>query len=754
MKPEVYQESRKAILTEIEKLKHLVDDLRVRDPAFFTDLPRETEQRFIHVDREITRLRRSNLTIAFVGGFSAGKSSLVNAFLGRYLLPESPEVTTAVPTFVRPTEEDEHAELTYLGISDIDQLGDLYRRELADVFKMPDLENCTAKELVERIKPLTAEGRGKMLLQYFEQFQNQRKVRDIPERQRVKSCSLQEMQQIVRNEGEAMFLDRVEVFIRNSRLPPDIEIVDLPGVSVPNPRHRQLTFRFVTQDAHAVVFVLLATRLFDRDELDILQRIRAGESSISQRTFWVLNRWDSLSTQQRQESLANFRAKMEEFSIPSDYVNFATNALHGLLAQLAMRKEEILDPKLQSHFEDYKNVLASTYGGSHDKAFTDSQVPELQKKVLDYLNNQLRTTTLTAAVNNTEHNLCQPLLHHLRAAKERDEQLIRVELDQAQQEKAREVTEQKFDQRMNELKVCFRTLRDEVAVNRAKLFADEARQLEDELRAEIEKGPTTDAYETYKRIISDNELRKFPYYFEIEMRVVDCLNSLLKRRFRQIVREQVNKVANELTKQVRTKLFVFSEDVGGDPSVEQANQDVLRGHQQSFLNQVDGVVKEKASHLDELLVYKPRGWFSFFSGDNDIISGLENAARMFSDQVRNVQQVVQPEHMQAKTDQIRSTLKNHYLKQTQLFREQVANSVWTIVIDEMLQLERNLVEQAQGQVSNLAGAGNGSRGVPRVRCREGAAGSTGQTVPYGDGRNQRGDGKDASATATSRNGER
>ena len=44
-----------------------------------------------------------------------------------------------------------------------------------------------------------------------------------------------------------MFLDRVQVCISSSDVPSDILLVDLPGVSVPNPRHRQVTFRFVTR---------------------------------------------------------------------------------------------------------------------------------------------------------------------------------------------------------------------------------------------------------------------------------------------------------------------------------------------------------------------------------------------------------------------------------------------------------------------------------------------------------------------------
>ncbi len=102
------------------------------------------------------------------------------------------------------------------------------------------------------------------------------------------------MKDLVRNEREAMFLDRVEVFVNASGLPEDVQLVDLPGISVANPRHKRLTYRFVTQDAHAVVFVLRSTQLFVQDELELLEMIRIGESAIAEKTFWVIKRWDAL----------------------------------------------------------------------------------------------------------------------------------------------------------------------------------------------------------------------------------------------------------------------------------------------------------------------------------------------------------------------------------------------------------------------------------------------------------------------------
>src|SRR5205814_1209816 len=95
-------------------------------------------------------------------------------------------------------------------------------------------------------------------------YHEQRRARPAGPRGRVVRAAIPEAQAKIRDETEAMFLDRVELRVRAPELPEDVVLVDLPGISVPNPRHRAVTRRFVREEAHALVFVLMATRLFDR----------------------------------------------------------------------------------------------------------------------------------------------------------------------------------------------------------------------------------------------------------------------------------------------------------------------------------------------------------------------------------------------------------------------------------------------------------------------------------------------------------
>ncbi len=696
MTPEEYKVSREQILGALESSNDVVQNLRIKDGIFFSDIPSETQRRFLHIEREITRLRQPNLTVAFVGGFSAGKSSLVNAFLGRYLLPESTEVTTAVPTFIRSTSENEFARLSYLSKAEVDELEELYRQSFADKFKMPELANMPVRDLIEKVRPLTEEGTGKKLLEYFETFLEERRQRDIPDRGLQKDCSFEEMAEHIRDEREAMFLDRVEVFVNSSGIPSDVQIVDLPGISVPNPRHEKLTYKFVTQDAHALIFVLRSTQLFNQDELDILEKIRSGESAIAEKTFWVLNRWDALTEQQQAETLAGFRSRMKEYSIPDNYIMLKTNALHGLLSQLALKGVEITDPKLNNHNAEYQKSIKSLYSGDHEKALHDSEIENLQKEVFDYLNNRIRQTTLKSAINNSTQNLIQPLLHHLTLAKQSADQFVQGELDTEQKGEIRNRTEAHYEERKRGLADCFSTLRGDVSVERGELFNDYKDIIANDLREQIENGNTTDAFEVYKSIIANNRLRTFPYYFEIEMKVVDGLNSLLKERFRTLVREHVSNELNQLTEKIRDQLDLFNSDVNYDNTVDSSLKDVLHESSDSLLKQVDGVVKEKTGRLDELLVYKPKGFWSFFGGGNEIVDGLESAARMYATELKDVRQSVKREHMEEKTAKIRDTLKTHYLKHVVGFGEEVSNSVWNNVRDTMLELEQKLITVLSG----------------------------------------------------------
>lgn len=81
-------------------------------------------------------------------------------------------------------------------------------------------------------------------------------------------------------------------------------------------------------------------------------------------------------------------------------------------------------------------------------------------------------------------------------------------------------------------------MRGEVAEKRSTILASKTEELLKALDSKIAEGSETDASSIYLEIISESELhgRGSPYHFEIEMRIVDKLNTMLKREFREIVR--------------------------------------------------------------------------------------------------------------------------------------------------------------------------------------------------------------------------
>lgn len=691
-----YQQARTQLLEQIDRLRTVRDELSSRDPVFVNALPVDVRQKMLLLDRESNRLRNPDLTIAFVGGFSAGKSSLVNAFLGRYLLPESTKVTTAVPTFVRSTTGDECAELHYLNEAEVESLGEMYRKEIAVVFGQPAFATLPFASLIEKVKPLANEGRGRRLVEQFETFQDQRHKRQVEARGRVVNVSISIAQEKIRDETEAMFLDRVVLHIAKTDIPADVVVVDLPGVSVPNPRHREITFRFVREAAHAVVFVLMATRLFDKDEVEIMELFRSGENHIAEKTFWVLNRWDSLSTQQQRQTVADFENKMQEFAIPNGFQSFRTNALHGLLSQLGMRNEPPTDLALQSHIKDYEEALAIKYSDSHHTAFRDSQIPQLQQQVVAFLNNRLRQTTLRSAFDNAKANFGEPLPHHLRRAKEADDGLISGNLKKEEKEVSQKRVEQRYQERSGLIQSQLKLLRNEVAVQRSNILIEKTKELVDQLREKLESGPETDAYQIYKEIISERELRKYPYHFEIEMRIVDNLNTMLKRNFRSIVRQQVESFFEELTTKVQGAIECIREDVNYSGDIMTPFDEIIQSEASLFCERVDGQVMGRVTDLDALLLYKPKTFWGMMGG-NEILEGLEQAARMGCENLRDAGQAIQESDFSGKTKRIRETLTSHYLTKIREYHEQLSHQVFPIVINNMQQIEKRILEVMQSK---------------------------------------------------------
>lgn len=172
MDKETYQNKRVELRKNLEILKSYREKLSQSDNLFYGSLPTDVKRKIRLIDRDIARLNVKELKVAFVGGFSAGKSSIVNALLGSYTLPESTEITTAVPTYVKVASNEEYAEAHYLTISEIRELDTLFRNELSNKFNEPEFVNAPINEMLKSLDKLTDTGRGKHLIDNFKLFQN------------------------------------------------------------------------------------------------------------------------------------------------------------------------------------------------------------------------------------------------------------------------------------------------------------------------------------------------------------------------------------------------------------------------------------------------------------------------------------------------------------------------------------------------------------------------------------------------------
>ena len=78
----------------------------------------------------LERLKSPEFPVAFLGAFSAGKSTIINAVLGNDILPQATKSFTAIPTLIRKGRAN-RAVIHYLNESAREELKQLYLEELS-----------------------------------------------------------------------------------------------------------------------------------------------------------------------------------------------------------------------------------------------------------------------------------------------------------------------------------------------------------------------------------------------------------------------------------------------------------------------------------------------------------------------------------------------------------------------------------------------------------------------------------------------
>jgi len=278
--------------------------------------------------------------VVFAGTFSAGKSMLINALLGRELLYSAEGHATGTECYIEYAAPDrERVVLEFLSEREIyDQIEALCQR--LNLVSDPIQERKTevqqwvaqaAPRPFEKFQPLKqqceaivqAEGGEskserakqatalKLLLEGW--AQNSDRIHPLENRpysmEQLNFTNLEDAAQYARRGANSAVLKRLYYYCHHPLLEDGNVLVDLPGIDAPVKKDAELTYRKIEHpDTSAVVAVLKPASAGDMtsEETALIERMKANPS-IRDRVFFVFNRidetWYNAQLRQRLEHL-------------------------------------------------------------------------------------------------------------------------------------------------------------------------------------------------------------------------------------------------------------------------------------------------------------------------------------------------------------------------------------------------------------------------------------------------------------------
>lgn len=290
--------------------------------------------------------------ILFGGAFSAGKSMLINALLGRELLysAEGHATGTQCEIAAPGPGESERVVLTFMSRSDVaEQVAAIAQRLQLNVSL--DLQNSDQwLRLQRQAEAIVAEEGGESKSERAKQahalgllmeglLQNADRMVDHSSAtysmEQLNFSDLKTAAGYARRGCNSAVLKRIEYYCDHPLLEDGNVLVDLPGIDAPVKRDADLTYRQIADsDTSAVICVLKPAAAGDmsKEETELLEKIRQNPG-IRDRVFYVFNRidetWYNGQLRQRLEDLIQ-----EQF--------YTTNRVYKTSALLGFYGQQIL----------------------------------------------------------------------------------------------------------------------------------------------------------------------------------------------------------------------------------------------------------------------------------------------------------------------------------------------------------------------------------------------------------------------------
>jgi GTPase SAR1 family protein len=272
-------------------------------PEYMGDTP------MAFIDRAKAKLDKKAYKVGFAGGFSGGKSTLVNAVLGEpgLLAAEAGECTMSITNIAAPKAgSDEHIEVKYYtreqAIRNIfqnnryevltrsfkealwkdyndDKALDAIKEVIRKLGTDPDVENQKKKAELEEFLYFLKEYTSRL---------GQIHVDKVPNAKAYLTTDKHN-----KGLGHLLLIEQVYIYKNNPLFAEKgVEIVDLPGTDSTNARQKEITHNYIT-DADAVILVI-EPKGFKMADANISDVLTSHNNEIRNKMFVVMNKFDTL----------------------------------------------------------------------------------------------------------------------------------------------------------------------------------------------------------------------------------------------------------------------------------------------------------------------------------------------------------------------------------------------------------------------------------------------------------------------------
>lgn len=376
--------------------------------------------------------------IAVVGSYSTGKTTLLKTlFYDRGLyevdLPTAADITTQVPTIIKMIPE--YTENCYVRADaitpadfmsavrwTIDQIAQKVSIDKPDFANLSPnaFQNWVNDVAIPVLKKPTRGGTSATNEHFIKELEEAIQIFKTlePGYKMPPINTIQGALAAIKDPKASRSLKSISISIPARNVSYPIQLVDLPGMDVPNLAHRQFSYKFIAEEADAVLFLKDSQKpSFTEGEQELLTHISSKLYDIQKKCFFIFNKWHDTDHPGAEKAV---REVIENYHFQARNI-FRVSALPALM-YLEERDGNDVETKYRRNKQDWANnnykELKQQYG---NRLLSEMGIAPLKEFLEYYCENSL---PMLAVKNHSE-----TLLDFLKAMSKRLEEII-IDLQQ------------------------------------------------------------------------------------------------------------------------------------------------------------------------------------------------------------------------------------------------------------------------------------------------------------------------------------